>query len=86
MLLRQRRPTRLSSFSISRLLQDTVGKKVKLSFFDDEADIDLYNTDCTILAFEGNWMKVSADTKTGHIEKLIPLSSVLSLEVVKEEE
>ena len=71
---------------ISRLLQDTVGKKVKLSFFDDEADIDLYNTDCTILAFEGNWMKVSADTKTGHIEKLIPLSSVLSLEVVKEEE
>ncbi len=69
---------------ISRLLQDAKGKTVRLSFFDDEADIDLYNTDCTILDFEGNWMKVEAKTKKGKIEKIIPVSSVLSLEIKEE--
>ena len=69
---------------ISRLLQDAKGKTVRLSFFDDEADIDLYNTDCMILDFEGNWMKVEAKTKKGKIEKIIPVSSVLSLEIKEE--
>lgn len=69
---------------ISRLLQDAKGKTVRLSFFDDEADIDLFNTDCTILDFEGNWMKVEAKTKKGKIEKIIPVSSVLSLEIKEE--
>ena len=69
---------------ISRLLMDLKGKKVKLNFFDEEADPDLYNADITINDFEGNWMKISADTKKGHIEKLIPISSILSFEEVKE--
>ena len=69
---------------ISRLLQDAKGKTVRLSFFDDEADFDLFNTDCTILDFEGNWMKVEAKTKKGKIEKIIPVSSVLSLEIKEE--
>ena len=73
------------SKGISRLLQDVQGRKVRLTFFDDEADIDLYNTDCRIIGFEGNWMKVEADTKKGYIEKLIPVSSVLSIEVKEEE-
>ena len=73
------------SKGISRLLQDVQGRKVRLTFFDDEADIDLYNTDCRIIGFEGNWMKVEADTKKGYIEKLIPASSVLSIEVKEEE-
>ncbi|MBQ1448230.1 MAG: helix-turn-helix transcriptional regulator [Erysipelotrichaceae bacterium] len=71
--------------AISRLLMDAKGKTVVLSFFDDEADIDLYNTPCRIIDFEGNWMKVEAKTKKGTIEKLIPVSSVLSL-IVKEED
>ena len=71
--------------AISRLLMDVKGKPVELSFFDDEADIDLYNTPCRIIDFEGNWMKVEAKTKKGTIEKLIPVSSVLSL-TVKEED
>ena len=70
---------------ISRLLKGAVGRKVRLSFFDGEADVDLYNTDCRILEFEGNWMKVAADTKKRHIEKLIPVSSVLSLEIMEED-
>ncbi len=66
---------------ISRLLQEAKGKTVRLNFFEEEADIDLYTADCLILDFEGNWMKVEAKTKKGKIEKLIPVSSILSLEV-----
>ena len=70
--------------AVSRLLQEAVGKTVRLNFFEDEGDIDLFNINCRILAFEGNWMRVSADTRKGVIEKLIPVSSVLSVEFVKE--
>ena len=69
------------SRGISRLLQTALGKTVRISFFEDEGDYDLFNTDCRILEFEGNWMKVEADTKKGRIVKLIPASSVLSLEI-----
>ena len=67
-----------------KLLKNLTGKTVQLVFFDGEADIDLYDTPCRIIDFEGNWMRVSADTKKGSIEKLIPVSSVLSIEIVKE--
>ncbi len=70
---------------VSRLLLAAKGKKVRLTFFEDDADIDLFNADCTIVDFEGNWMKVATDTKKGHIEKLIAASSVLSVEFVKED-
>ncbi|MBR3168441.1 MAG: helix-turn-helix transcriptional regulator [Erysipelotrichaceae bacterium] len=69
------------SRGISRLLQTALGKTVRISFFEDEGDYDLFNTDCRILEFEGNWMKVEADTKKGRIVKLIPASSILSLEI-----
>ena len=70
--------------AVSRLLKESKGKTVRLSFFEDEADIDLFNTDCKIVDFSGNWMKVEADTKKGRIEKLIPISSVLSLQIKEE--
>ena len=70
---------------IGKLLKSLTGKMVRLSFFDEEADIDLYDTPCRIMDFEGNWMRVIADTKKERIEKLIPVSSVLSMELVKEE-
>ena len=69
---------------VRRLLQSLTGKTVQLAFFDEEADIDLFNTPCRIMDFEGNWMRVVADTKKGRIEKLIPVSSVLSIEIVEE--
>ena len=69
-----------------KLLEDLKGKTVKLVFFEDEADFDLFNTPCSITDFEGNWMRVTADTKKGTVEKLIPVSSVLSIEIVKETE
>ncbi|MCR4893164.1 MAG: helix-turn-helix domain-containing protein [Eubacteriales bacterium] len=67
-----------------KLLEGLKGKTVKLVFFEDEADLDLFNAPCRITDFEGNWMRVTADTKKGTIEKLIPVSSVLSIEIVKE--
>ena len=76
-------PTQTTA-GISRLLKSLQGKKVKLAFFEDEWDVDLYNTSCTVVDFEGNWMKISADTKKKHIEKLIPVSSICSVELEKE--
>ena len=70
---------------VGKLLQSIQGKTVKLVFYDEEADIDLFNTPCRVVSFEGNWIQVTADTKKGRIEKLIPLSSVLSIEIVKED-
>ena len=70
---------------VSRLLQNLKGRTVRFSFFDEEGYPDLFNTDCRILDFEGNWVKVEAVTKKGKIEKLLPLSSVLSLETKEEQ-
>jgi len=71
---------------VSRLLKDALGKKVRFTFFEDEADMDLWNTVCEIVSLEGGWMKVKAQTKKGELEKLIPVSSVLSIAYEKEEE
>ncbi len=70
---------------VSRLLRSVVGKKVKLTFFEDENDIDLYNSECRIIDFEGNWMKVEITNRKGTVEKIIPVSSVCSLEIKEEE-
>ncbi|MCR5183064.1 MAG: helix-turn-helix domain-containing protein [Clostridia bacterium] len=70
---------------VSRILAALKGKRVKMNFFDDENDIDLYNKECVIEDFEGNWMRISFESKKGSAEKLIPVSSVLSFEEVKED-
>ena len=77
-------PRASADSSIGRLLQAAKGRRVKFAFFDGEADVDLYNAVCTIEDFEGNWLRVVSETKTDCIEKLIPLSSVLSLEFVSD--
>lgn len=69
---------------VGKLLNNLIGKTVRLAFFDGEADLDLFDTDCRIMDFKGNWMRIVADTKKGKIEKLIPVSSVLSMEIIKE--
>ena len=74
-----------TAFAPGKLLSSLLNKKVKLNFFDDEADIELFNMECEILSFEGNWIKVIAQNKKETIEKLIPLSSVQSFEILPEE-
>lgn len=43
--------------------RQAVGRKVELSFFEGEADVDLFGTVCTVTEFQGNWMKVTAETR-----------------------
>ena len=74
-----------TAFAPGKLLSSLLNKKVKLNFFDDEGDIELFNKECEILSFEGNWIKVIAQNKKKTIEKLIPLSSVQSFEILPEE-
>ena len=72
--------------NMSAMLLALQGKQVKLNFYEDEADIDLYDAVCMITGFEGNWMKICATDKKGKtIEKVIPISSVLSIDIMKEE-
>lgn len=72
--------------SVGRILKGIVGRKVKLHFCEDEMDVDLFDLTVTVGGFEGNWMKVSATTKKGKaIEKLIPVSSILSFEIMEED-
>ena len=68
-----------------RLLKDLVGKRVKFTFFDGEADVDLFNKVCLVEEMQFSWVKVSCETKKGHIEKVIPISSVNGMEIVKED-
>ena len=70
---------------VGRLLESLRGKTVDLAFFDGEADIDLYNIACQVIDFEGTWMRVGANLKKGHVEKLIPLSSIRSIEIREED-
>ena len=74
-----------TAFAPGKLLSSLLNKKVKLNFFHDEGDIELFNKECEILSFEGNWIKVIAQNKKETIEKLIPLSSVQSFEILPEE-
>ena len=74
-----------TAFAPGKLLSSLLNKKVKLNFFDDEGDIELFNKECEILSFEGNWIKVIAQNQKETIEKLIPLSSVQSFEILPEE-
>ena len=74
-----------TAFATGKLLSSLLNKKIKLNFFDDEGDIELFNKECEILSFEGNWIKVIAQNKKETIEKLIPLSSIQSFEILPEE-
>lgn len=71
---------------VGRLLSSAEGKLVKLNFFDGEADPELGLNACRIVKYEGNWMRVAADTKKGHIEKMIAVSAVRSIELCGEVE
>ena len=77
-------PETAAPSGVGRLLTELKESKVKLDFFEDQADIDLFIKVCTVDDFEGNWVKISAEVKKETVQKLIPLSSILSFEKVKE--
>ncbi len=72
--------------SITKLLYGIVGKKVRISFYEDEEDIDIEDEICTVDCFEGNWIRLTIPQKKGEKKKLIALSSVLSFEIINKED
>ena len=70
--------------AITRLFENLAGKKVKLNFYDDEEDFELLQKECMVKGFEGNWMQVEVSSKKGTMQKLIAISSILSVEILSE--
>ncbi len=69
----------------SRLLMNLAGKRVQFQFYDNEEDYDLFNKDCTVLSFDGTWLKVRCSGKNENSEKLVAAASVLSVNILGEE-
>ncbi len=70
--------------AITRLLELLIGKQVKLTFYDDDDDWDLFDEACRVLSFHGNWIEVEFATKKEVKKKLIPISTILSIEILNE--
>lgn len=68
---------------VTRLLEDARGRLVRLQLTDN-ADYDLYNKWCTIIEFDGMWMKVEYKKGKSTESKLVPISAVTSLKFEKE--
>ncbi len=71
--------------SVTELLQSLVGKRVKISFYEDEGDFEIVGETCTVVGFEGNWMRIQIQKGKLNKEKLLALASVLSFEILGEE-
>ena len=72
--------------SITKLLSSIQGKNVRISFYEDEEDMDVWDKICKVDCFEGNWIRVSIQQTGETQKKLIALSSILSFEIVDQEE
>lgn len=70
--------------TITRLLYGLKGKSVRLSFYSNDIDYDLVNTDCIIVDFDGQWINVEYTKGKKSETKLLPVSSILSIKYVKE--
>jgi transcriptional regulator with XRE-family HTH domain len=75
-----------SSTTVTRLLATLEGKKVRISFYDDEEDMDILNEICKVEGFEGNWIRVIIMNKKKERKKIIALSSILTFEIVNVED
>lgn len=71
--------------AITRLFEMLKGKKVKLTFYDEEEDIDLFGKDCVVTGFHGNWVELEYEAKKEKGKKLLSVSSILSVEILNEE-
>ena len=72
--------------SVTELLQSLIGKRVKISFYEDEDDFDIVGETCTVVGFEGNWMRILIQKGRTNKEKLLALASILSFEILEEAE
>ena len=77
-------PIQTKSLGASRLLQGLIGKTVELKFYDEECDADVLAYPCVIKGFEGNWMQVEILRKKDSLQKLILVSTILSMTIKTE--
>ena len=68
--------------AVTRLLQAVVGKKVKLSFYDDEINIDLAPGTAEIIDVDEKWVLVHWENKKKQADKLIRISSIKGIKEV----
>lgn len=73
-----------SGSAITRLLYGLKGKKVRLAFYSEAADYELVNSNCVIVDFDGQWINVEYTKGKQTENKLLPVSSILSIKYVKE--
>ncbi|WP_051685470.1 helix-turn-helix transcriptional regulator [Clostridium sp. KNHs205] len=73
-----------SGNAITRLLYGLKGKKVRLTFYSEAADYDLVNSNCVIKDFDGQWINVEYTKGKQTENKLLPVSSILSIKYVRE--
>ncbi len=69
---------------VTRLLYGAKGKKVKLKFYEDFLDMELLDAVCVITDFDGQWMSVEYKKGKNTEQKLIQVSSLLSIQYIKE--
>ena len=74
-----------STSSITRLLSNLEGKKIRIQFYDDEEDMDIIGETCRVEGFEGNWVRVIILNKKEERKKILAISSILSFEIMEED-
>ena len=74
----------ISTSSITRLLSNLEGKKIRIQFYDDEEDMDIIGETCRVEGFEGNWVRVIILNKKEERKKILAISSILSFEIMEE--
>lgn len=75
----------VTSNQITRLFTNLIDKFVKFTFYDDAEDYELFDKKCLVRGFEGNWVQVDVILPKGSMQKLIAISSILSVEILSEE-
>ena len=67
--------------AVTRLLYGLKGKRVKLTLYD--TDYEIGNEACTIVDFDGPWVSVEYTKKKKAMTKILPVSSIQSISIVK---
>jgi hypothetical protein len=77
----EQRPGPATPNAVTRLLYGLKGKKVRLTLF--ETDYEIGNEVCTIVDFDGPWMSIEYMKSKKVITKILPVSSIQSISIVK---
>ena len=71
-------PAHVEKMALKSILEDYIGKTVKLEFRGEQYDMDLMSpgSKCTVLAVDEEWVLVKISTKKKETEKLFRLQQI----------